>query len=103
MTQATERNLLRIVLVLFGVLTAVVIWLEGVGGIFAAIVSSWGAVQIYVDLVIALGLIMVWIYRDARRLGRNPWPWLVATAVVGVFAPLIYLLVRDARQERMPS
>lgn len=54
------------------------------------------APQIYADLVIAVVVICVWIYRDATKNGRNPWPWLIAAAVVGMFSPLVYLLTRDA-------
>ena len=45
-------------------------------------------------LVIALGLFLVWMWRDAKAAGRNPWPWLVLTLVAGSIGPLIYLLGR---------
>jgi len=38
---------------------------------------------------------LLWIYRDATKHGRNPWPWLIAAAIVGMFSPLVYLLTRN--------
>lgn len=94
-TGATERNLLMVVLVAFGVLTGIALVVDGLGGFVDAITFNWAATQIYVDLVIAVAVLCFWIYRDARARGRNPWPWIVGAAVVGMFAPLIYLLLRS--------
>lgn len=99
MKQSTIRSIVIITLVAFGVLTATALWIDGVLGIFASIISSWGSLQIYVDLIIALTFIMVWMFHDARAQGRNPWPWILATLAVGAFSPLIYLLVRNPAKE----
>lgn len=89
-----KRVLIIITLILFGGLTGLAVWHDGLAGIFASILSSWGSAQIYVDLLLALILIMIWIWKDAKSAGRNPpWGWIAATLVVGVFSPLIYLLV----------
>ena len=98
MKQSTTRTIVITTLILFGALTAIALWVDGLVGIFASFTSSWGSVQIYVDLVIALAMIMVWLYRDARAQGRNPWPWIVATLAVGAFSPLVYLLVRGSTE-----
>ena len=95
MQQSTVRTLVLIALVPFTILTAIALWVDGVSGIFGSIVSSWGSAQIYVDLLISLAIIMIWLYRDAKTQGRNPLPWIVATLAVGVFSPLIYLFVRN--------
>ena len=96
MNQSTVRTLVLIALIPFSVLTAIALWVDGITGIFASIISSWGSAQIYVDLVIAVVLISFWMYRDAKERGRNPWPWILASFVVGCFSPLVYLLVRDS-------
>jgi hypothetical protein len=88
------RLLLALILVLFGGLTVITLWNDGVLGIFSSIVHSYGSLQIYVDLVIAASLINVWIWHDAKEYGRNPWGWIIATLVVGSFSPLVYLLFR---------
>ena len=91
-----QRSLLVIVLALFGVLSAVALWRHGFWGIVAPHFQSFGAGQVFADLVIALTLVMVWMWHDARATGRNAWPWIVATLAVGSFSPLVYLLTRKA-------
>lgn len=98
MKQSTVRMVALITLVLFGILTAVALWVDGLVGIFRSITHSWGSLQIFVDLVIALTFIMVWMYRDAKAQGRNPWLWILGTLAVGAFSPLVYLLVRDSAE-----
>jgi hypothetical protein len=75
--------------VCFLALTGVALAADGVAGFPRAITSSRAAGQIYVDLVIAVVVICVWLHRDARLRGRNPWPWIVGAAVVGRISPLL--------------
>jgi len=51
---------------------------------------------VLVDLVIALTLVLVWMWRDAQATGRNVWPWVLLTLVAGSFGPLGYLLTRQS-------
>lgn len=96
MTSSIEKQLVVVVLVLFGALTLVGTVVDGLpGGVIDAITFNWISLQIYVDLVIAVAMICVWIYRDATKQGRNPWPWLIAAAIVGMFSPLVYVLTRN--------
>jgi len=89
-----QRNLIAIVLVLFGALTAVALWQHGYWGIIEPHFRTFGAAQVFADLVIALSLAMIWMWRDARAAGRSPWPWIAATLALGSFGPLVYLLTR---------
>jgi hypothetical protein len=89
-----HRVLILGTLILFGILTTLAILHDGVTGVFASIIHSYGSLQIYVDLVIAAMLINIWIWHDARSQGRNPWGWIIATMIVGSFSPLVYLLTR---------
>jgi Terpene cyclase DEP1 len=88
------RTLIIVTLVLFGGLTAVALARHGYIGIFALHFQTPGGMQVLVDLVIALTLVMIWMWRDAKATGRNVWPWFVATLALGSFGPLIYLLTR---------
>ncbi len=94
-----NRVLIVIPLMLFGGLTAVAVWTDGILGIFSSIVSSFGSTQIFVDLVIALVLVSVWMWQDAKATGRNALPWIVATILVGSFSPLLYLLIRKSSEQ----
>jgi hypothetical protein len=90
-----QRTLLTTVLVLFSALTAAALWQSGgLMGIVSWHVKSFGSAQVFADLVIALTLFLVWMWRDAQATGRNAWPWLIATLALGSIAPLLYLLTR---------
>lgn len=93
-TTARDRVLVGIVLAAFAALTAPALVVDGLPGTIAAITHNWASLQIYVDLVLAVLVICVWMHADARAAGRNPWPWIVAAFVVGMFSPLLYLLTR---------
>lgn len=94
-----QRSLIILILVMFGALSGVALWYHGYWGILAPHFQSFGAGQVLADLVIALGLVMVWMWRDAKTTGRNPWPWLGVTLATGSFGPLLYLLTRKAEPE----
>jgi hypothetical protein len=87
-----KKPFLFVALIALGGVTAVALWKEGLAGIFAATVLSYGSMQIFVDLVIALTLVMVWMWRDAKCSGRSIWPWIAITLVAGSFGPLLYFI-----------
>jgi hypothetical protein len=88
------RHLLILLLIPFSVLSAIAMWQHGYWGILAPHFQTFGAGQVLADLVIALSLVMFWMWRDAQRTGRNVWPWIIFTLIAGSFGPLIYLLTR---------
>lgn len=93
-----NKPIIILVLAAFSAITAIALWNHGYWGILAPHFQSFGAGQVLFDLVIALTLVLIWLVRDARALGRNPWPWIVLTLVGGSFGPLVYLLTRrDAK------
>jgi hypothetical protein len=87
-----QRALLIITLILFGILTGLALAHHGYWGIVAPHFQSFGAGQVLADLCIALTMVLVWMWHDARAKGRNIWPWIVATLFLGSFGPLLYLL-----------
>jgi hypothetical protein len=91
-----NKTLLSLVTLAFGLLTGLALWHHGYWGLFAPALNSLAAAQVLIDLCIALALFVAWMWRDAKTLGRNPWPWLALTLAAGSFGPLLYLLTRPA-------
>ena len=89
--------LLILVSVVFGALTAVALLDVGYLGIFLPHFQSWGAAQVFFDLVILAALACVWMVNDARARGRNPWPFVALTLVAGCFGVLFYLIGGELR------
>ncbi|MEM7405683.1 MAG: DUF2834 domain-containing protein [Pseudomonadota bacterium] len=90
-----SRNalLLLAVIVSFGLYTVWVLMQFGYVGLLQAALANGATVQVFIDLVIACLLACIWMVADARRQGRNPWPYIVLTFAAGSFGPLVYLLV----------
>lgn len=95
-----NRTLLIITLLAFGALTAMALAHHGYFGIFALHFQTWAGMQVLTDLVIALVLVMTWMWHDAQATGRNVWPWILATLALGSFGPLLYLLTRKPAPSR---
>jgi len=55
-------------------------------------------VQIFVDLILALSMVMAWMWRDARTRGISPIPYMVMTLFLGSIGPLVYLIRREATE-----
>lgn len=91
-----RRTLARILLVPFLLLTG---WASLDGGpqeILLYQTRSPAGWQVLIDLVIALLFVLTWLVQDARRTGRNPWPWVVATFLTGSISPLVYFATGPA-------
>jgi Protein of unknown function DUF2834 len=89
-----HRRLIAVTLILFVALTVAALVNHGYWGIIEPHFQTFGAAQVFADLVIALTLFLVWMWQDAKQLGRNPWLWIVGTLATGSIAPLVYLLTR---------
>ena len=96
-----QRSLISIILILFGGLSAAALWQHGYWGIVEPHFQSLGGAQVLADLIIALVIVMVWMWRDAKATGRNIWPWIALTLTLGSFGPLIYLLTRSSTREEL--
>jgi len=93
------KIVLGITLLLFGALSGLAVQQHGYSGVLMYQMQTFAGQQVFADLTIALTLIMIWIYRDAKALNRNPWPWIVVTLILGSFGPLGYLISRPAQQK----
>jgi hypothetical protein len=94
------RIILGLVLLDFSALTVWAVAEHGYVGVFEALLANAATITAGTDLVIALGLITVWMWRDAKARGRNVLPYVGLTALLGSIGPLAYLLLGD-RDERV--
>jgi uncharacterized protein DUF2834 len=87
---------LAVVLADFAALTGYAVYQYGYVGFFEIIMSNAATVTAFVDLCIALGLVMMWMVRDARARGVSPIPYVLLTLALGSVGPLLYLIRREA-------
>lgn len=87
-----KQWVIGIVLADFMVFNAYVIAQYGYIGFMREVVSSLVGVQLLVDLTIALALIAVWMWNDAKRRGLSAVPYMVVGLFLGSVGPLLYLL-----------
>ena len=82
----------------FTVYSAIVVMTHGYTGfIELAMAGGWGA-QMFIDLVIALTLFMVWMIPDARE-RAIPWaPYLIGMLTLGSIGALAYLVHRALKE-----
>lgn len=85
------RLFAAVLLVPFSLLT---VWALANGGITGILSfhQSPGGWQVFIDLVIALLLLLTFLVPHARARGRNPWPWVAMTFLLGSFGPLLYFV-----------
>ncbi len=93
----SRKTLAIILLIPFLVLTAYAVWDVGFFGIFEYQLLSSAGWQVFVDLVLSLILLLTYLVPQARRDGRNPWPWVAGTLIVGVISPLLYFATDKAK------
>lgn len=96
----TRKIIAGIVLVDFAALNAYALYTEGISGLFAwlSTLNPWGMV-LAADLLIALGMVVVWMWRDARANGRNPIGYAALTLASGSIAPLLYIVAGETADE----
>ena len=88
-----RRVLALVMLIPFLALTAYAVMKVGYFGIPDYHRHSPAGWQVFTDLVIALVMVMMWLIPEAKKAGRNPWPWLIGTLATGSIAPLLYLVI----------
>jgi hypothetical protein len=93
------RLLVGVVFVAFGGLNLYVVEQYGYLGFWRLVTANAATIAAMVDLTIALSLVTIWMWRDARTRGVVLVPYLLLTATLGSIGPLLYLLLRG----RMPS
>jgi hypothetical protein len=95
MSTKTKKIILGIVLADFALLTAWAVSVHGIVGIFEQLTANLATITAFVDLTIALTLIVLWMWNDARERGVSPLPYVVLTFTLGSVGPLLYLILRE--------
>ena len=98
-----KQLILAAVLFDFAALTAYAVWQHGFIGLFQLAVSSWGTALVFVDLTIALGLVLIWMLGDSRERGLSFLPYALLTLAFGSVGPLLYLIRREGHAAPAPS
>ena len=99
----TKRSLLLLAVLLpFLAYTAWAFADVGLVGAFEAALGTPVGVQVGLDLLIALGLFVFWMWQDASARGRNPLGWTLLVCGTGSIGALVYLIARE-RQAASPS
>lgn len=88
------RLLLASVLAVFVGATIFTVSQVGYLGFFQLATANWATRLMMLDLVIALGIMLVWIARDSRSQGMSFVPYALVTLCFGVAGPLLYLVRR---------
>ncbi|MDP2820205.1 MAG: DUF2834 domain-containing protein [Polaromonas sp.] len=91
------KFIVALVLIPFTVLSMASLWQVGYWALFTQQFANFGTQQVLADLLIAVGICMYWMWRDAQNTGRNPWPWLALSMVSGSFGPLLYFITAKKR------
>jgi hypothetical protein len=82
---------------------AYAIYLYGYIGFFRMVLANFAGFAAFVDLTIALVLILIWMGDDARERRVSALPYLVLTLALGSVGPLLYLIRRFADRAESPA
>jgi hypothetical protein len=85
---------LSVLLVAFLDLTAYAVYHHGLRGVFELLTANAVTLLATTDLLIALTMVTVWMWRDARDRGVSPVPYAIVTLLIGSAGPLLYLIRR---------
>ncbi len=94
-----NRFALIFVILAFGAYSMYVMHAVGYFGLWQSVFVNVATIQVILDLVIVCTLACFWMVGDARKTGRNPWPYVAITLTAGSFGPLFYLLIGEFRNK----
>src|SRR5206468_991924 len=77
-------------------LNAYCVYEYGYVGFFQLVLANAATVAALVDLTIALSLVTLWMWQDARERGIGVVPYVILTLTLGSIGPLCYLIRRES-------
>jgi uncharacterized protein DUF2834 len=93
-----KRLLLGFVLLDFSGFSAYAVYQYGLVGVFEQAFANTATTLLFTDLSIALSLVMLWMWQDARERGVSVIPYVLLTFGLGSVGPLLYLFRREAAE-----
>jgi len=93
----SRRSIAIVIIIPFTLLSVYAVYKVGYIGIFDYHLHSPAGWQVFVDLVIACALLLLWLIPEAKARGINPWPFVLITVFLGSFGPLAYLFMHGAK------
>ena len=81
----------------FLALTVYAVEQYGIVGLVEQATANVATITLLTDLTIALSMVMVWMWQDARQRGVSVLPYLLLTCTLGSVGPLLYLIRRFGR------
>ena len=95
-----QRAILIIILAAFLGLSGMALFHHGYLGIITLHFQTYGGAQVLTDLVIALSLFLVWLWKDAKVSRRNPYPWIIFTLATGSIGAILYVILYKTNNSR---
>jgi hypothetical protein len=92
---------LEAVLFGFSAFSGYVVYQYGYIGLFEQGLANAATIQVFLDLTIALSLVMLWMWQDARKQGIAPLPYVILTLTLGSIGPLLYLVRRFGKTSQL--
>ena len=89
-----KQLVLSAALIVLLAMDAYSVYLYGFIGFFRVIFANFAGLTAFVDLLIALVLILVWMGDDSRERNVSAIPYLILTIALGSVGPLLYLIRR---------
>ncbi|MBI3245208.1 MAG: DUF2834 domain-containing protein [Deltaproteobacteria bacterium] len=97
----TKQLGVEAILLGFSAFTAYALYHHGYIGLFEQALANAATIQVFLDLTIALSVVMLWMWQDARKQGISPLPYIVLTLTLGSIGPLLYLVRRLGKEPRL--
>jgi hypothetical protein len=92
---------LEAVLIGFSAFSGYVVYQYGYIGLFEQGLANAATIQVFLDLTIALSLVMWWMWQDARKQDIAPLPYIILTLTLGSIGPLLYLVRRFSKTPQL--
>ena len=92
---------LEAVLIGFSAFSGYAVYQYGYIGLFEQGLANAATIQVFLDLTIALSLVMVWMWQDARKQDISPLPYILLTLTLGSIGPLLYLVRRFSKTPQL--